>query len=79
MASKKDYDKAVTKRVKGIRALDRVYGISRDAKDVRALAKHQLDTDTEKSVRGYVKGSIGDPAVRKRIKADSAKRRAKKK
>ena len=65
MASKKDYDKVVTKRAKSVRAIDKVYEINRPAKETRNLATRLVDTDNEIKTRGYVKGSIGDPAVRR--------------
>lgn len=68
MASKRDYTKEVTKQVKRTRALDKIYG-SRPrgtAASRRKEAAYALDLRTEESVRGYVSGSIRDPAVKKR-------------
>ena len=79
MSSKKDYDKEVKKTAKRIVAVDRIYSkTKRPASDTKRIATQITDQDIEKSVRGYVKGSINDPAVQRAADRTLAKARAKK-
>lgn len=81
MASKKDYDKQVTKRVRSQDALDK-FMLGRTVgtvADRRRVAAKMMDNDNEVKVRGYVRGSLGDPAVGRRIAAQKAKKSAKRK
>ena len=81
MASKKDYDKQVTKRVRSQDALDKfMFGrtVGKVA-DRRRVAAKMMDNKNETKVRGYVRGSLGDPAVSRRLAEQKAKKSAKRK
>lgn len=82
MASKKDYDKQVTKRVRSQDALDKFMSgrTVGTVADRRRVAAKMMDNKNETKVRGYVRGSLGDPAVGRRITAaQKAKKSAKRK
>lgn len=76
MSDKKAYVRQVDKQVKVDRSVDKLYrqmaGVKRpprSAAETRARATRLVDSDIETKVRGYVKGSLGDPNFGKPEKA----------